>query len=62
MRDITLRFDNREQFNVIVATVACSVLKKKMGFLLMLLAALLITRSQKTKDVQALIAVVFSQT
>ncbi|ENH2688793.1 TPA: hypothetical protein K8305_003418 [Escherichia coli] len=41
-------------------TVACSVLKKKMGFLLMLLAALLITRNQKTKDVQALIAVVFS--
>ena len=60
MRDITLRFDNENSLTQLYMTVACSVLKKKMGFLLMLLAALLITRSQKTKDVRALIAVVFS--
>ena len=59
MRDITLRFDNREQFNAIVYDSGLFSLEEENGFLLMLLAALSITRSQKTKDVQALIAVVF---
>ncbi len=44
-----IRFDNREQFNAIVYDSGLFSLKKKMGFLLMLLAALLITRSRKRK-------------
>ena len=60
MRDITLRFDNREQFNAIVYDSGLFSLEEENGVLVDVIGCIMITRSQKTKDVQALIAVVFS--